>query len=355
MKIIQVIPSFTFGGAEIMCENLIYELRKNNHVIAISLYDERTPISQRLEDVGVDVRYLGKKKGLDFSMIKKLRKIFKSERPDVVHTHLAVMKYVIPALAMLGIKKRVHTIHNVADKESVGFEKTVNRYFYKFCGVVPVALSELVRDSIVREYSIKEEGVPIILNGVNLTKCKPKEDYSINEIFKIIHVGRFSEQKNHIGLLKAFNIFHKECEKSQLWLLGDGEKRLEIEAFVKENGLEESVKLWGIKSSVHEYLNEADIFTLPSNYEGVPLTLIEAMGTGLPIVATAVGGIPDMVENEKSAILTELNETKIAEAFFTLFNDQEKRKTLGQNAKNESHKFSAKTMAEKYYEVYERI
>ena len=98
MKILQVIPYFCFGGAETMCENLTHALISQGHeVTVVSLYQERTPISQRMEEAGVKILYLDKKLGLDLSMVPKLMKIMGQVKPDVVHSHLNVIKYTVAA------------------------------------------------------------------------------------------------------------------------------------------------------------------------------------------------------------------------------------------------------------------
>lgn len=109
MKILQVIPYFCFGGAETMCENLTYALRDLGHdVVVVSLFDERTKISDRMEAAGVRIRYLSKKPGLDMSVVPKLTKIFREERPDVVHTHLNVILYAVMAARLAGASLRPH-------------------------------------------------------------------------------------------------------------------------------------------------------------------------------------------------------------------------------------------------------
>ena len=121
MKILQVIPYFCFGGAETMCENLTYALTAMGHqVTVVSLYDEKTPIARRMENAGIKILYLDKKLGLDLSMIPKLMKIMKQETPDVVHTHLDVIKYAVAAAKLCGIKHCIHTVHNVAHEEAEG-------------------------------------------------------------------------------------------------------------------------------------------------------------------------------------------------------------------------------------------
>ena len=352
MKIIQVIPELKLAGAEIMCENLSYELKKLGHeVIVVSLYNTRTSITERLERSGIKVEFLGKKRGFDLSMIFKIKRVLKKEKADAVHTHLHVPKYVIPAAIMAGVKHRVHTVHNIAEKENGKLARSLNMVFFKRFNLRPVALSGLIRESIEQEYKINREHVHVIFNGIDLSKCILKDDYSVTGNFKILHIGRFSEQKNHDGLIEAFELFHKKHPNSELWLIGDGEKRLETELDVVNNGLNEHVKFLGLQSDVYQYLHNADMFTLPSNYEGVPMTLIEAMGTGLPIVATAVGGVPDMLD-ESSAILTKVDSNEIAEAFERFYLNESLRETCGKSALKCSCNFSSKIMAEKYLHIY---
>lgn len=353
MKIIQIMPEFGLAGAEIMCETLTYELRKMGHdVIVVSMYDYHSAITQRMEEVGVDVRYLGKKPGLDISVIGKMIKLFRQEKPDAIHTHRYVMQYAIPAAIVARVRRRIHTVHNIASKENQASARKLNKLFYRFCGVIPVALSALIQESIAEEYAIKKN-IPIVLNGIDLSKCLPKKEYGRVGNFKILHIGRFSAQKNHEGLLRAFAQFHKKHPDSELWLIGEGETRESSQVFVAEQNLSESVKFLGAQSSVHDFLHDADIFTLPSLYEGVPITLIEAMGTGLPIVATAVGGVPDMLDAE-SALLVPVDEEEIAQAFETYYLQDDLRQSHGGEAQMRAERFSSVTMAEKYSDLYSK-
>lgn len=353
MKIIQIIPNFGMGGAETMCENLSCELSRMGHdVIVVSLYDFHSAITDRLEERGVDVRYLGKKRGLDLSVVKKLRTLFRKERPDAIHSHLYAQKYAVLAAILAGIKRRVHTVHNVAEKESEGKDQKLNRVFYRVNHVIPVSLSPEIQRTVSAVYGLKPERIPVVYNGIDLSKCRQKQNYNCGETFHILHIGRFSEQKNHIGLVKAFELFHAEHQNSVLSLIGDGEKRPEIEEYVKEQGLSDFVRFLGLRSDVYGYLHEADVFTLPSHFEGVPMTLIEAMGTGLPIVATAVGGVSDMLENNKSAWLVPCETQAIADAFSEAYRDTDKRKKLGKAALARSADFSVQKMAQAYTALY---
>lgn len=353
MKVIQVIPNFNLAGAERMCAALTLELINNGvDVKVVSLYSFNTPITEELINSGVDVIFLDKKRGIDLSIIKKLKKIFKQEKPDVVHSHLNAQKYAMIAARQAGVSVKVHTVHNVADKELSRIDKILAKRFYKKHQVIPVALSKLIQQTIVNVYGILPASVPIIFNGINLERCLPKQDYSLGDTIKVLHIGRFAEQKNHKGLIDAFKIFHSFKPKSVLELIGNGNMFEEIKRYVSDQNLEDAVSFLGLKTDVYQYINEADIFILPSLYEGIPMTLIEAMGTGIPIVATNVGGIPNMLSNNESALLTSVNSQEIADCLIKLSEDIELRKQLGQNALECSRKFSSKEMARQYMKVY---
>ena len=353
MKIIQIMPEFGLAGAEIMCENLTYELIMLGHeVIIISMYDYHSAITERLEKAGVEIRYLGKKLGLDLSMIRKIKRILKETRADVIHTHRNCAQYAVPAAILAGVKRRIHTVHNLAQKENGRLARKFNKFFFKHCHLIPVALSDLIRTSIVKEYGIKKDKIPVVFNGIDLSRCIPKDDYTVKGNFKILHIGRFSEQKNHSGLIRAFHLFHDNHPDSELWLIGDGEKRVEIEQYVKENNLVSSVKFYGLQNEVYGFLHDADIFVLPSNYEGIPMTLIEAMGTGLPIVATAVGGVPDMLNDKETAMVIDKAIDCIFKAIENYYKSKNLRMLYGKNAYQKSKDFSSFAMAAKYMELY---
>ena len=159
--ILQVIPEFGLAGAEIMCESLVYELLKHEEceVVVASLYKYHSPITKRLEDRGVRIIYLDKKRGVDLSIIGKLVNVIKQYRISVVHTHRYVMEYAIPAAIIAGVKNRIHTVHSIAKGEMGRFHRFLAKCFYKFCNVVPVAISPLIKSSIVEEYKLPDDKI----------------------------------------------------------------------------------------------------------------------------------------------------------------------------------------------------
>ena len=353
MKIMQVIPAFRLAGAEVMCENLCIALKNaGESVIAVSLYSEKTAITDRLEKAGVHIEYLNKKPGFDASIIFKLVKLFKREKPDVVHTHIYASKYGLIAAVLAGIEKKVHTVHNVAQKEQGNLGKKVNSFMYKYFNVVPVALSQEVRKSISDVYRLQEDSVPTVFNGIDLSKCITKTNYKVNKIFTILHIGRFMKVKNHETLIRAFATFVKKHPCSKLQLLGEGEMFDEMQNLAKTLDVADKVEFLGLQSNVYPFLHKADIFCLPSEYEGVPMTLIEAMGTGLPIIASNVGGIPDMLTNNEDALLIKPTSDELNEAMERLYQSDTLREEFGKKVKKKAIVFSSEEMAKRYERIY---
>ena len=352
MKILQVIPNLGMGGAENMCETLSGELALLHHeVTVISLYSHRTAISDRLIDSGVPVVFLDKKKGLDLSCVMRLRKYILQNKPDVIHTHLYALKYV--ALATAGTSTRiVHTIHTRAEKESKKADRRFNGFLYRHKKAVPVALSGEIQKTVMNEYHLPAMDIPVVFNGVRLGKCVVKDVCTAHTPFVFVCVARFSAVKAHDRLLRAFKTLSDETDGVELWLIGDGELRNPIESQIDSLQLGDKVKLLGVQTDVFRYLTKADCFVLSSDYEGIPMTIIEAMGTGLPVVSTNVGGIPELITDGREGILCACDENELYAAMKRMFADGEFRANCGKNALVKASRFSSEEMCRSYLELY---
>lgn len=352
MKIVQVMPDFGLAGAETMVENLSCGLAAEGcDVLVISFFDLHTAITERIENRGIKIKYLGKKRGFDPSIISKMRKIIKAYQPDVIHTHRYVLPYAF--LASRGFKaKRVHTVHNVAQKEQTKVGKNINRVLFRYFNVVPVALSKEIQRTIQEVYGLPDNRIPVVFNGIDLSRCIVKESYARKDTFTVLHIGRFMDVKNHELLLRSFARFKGQHSDARLQLLGDGELKENMMQLAGQLNITDAVEFAGLQSNVYPWLHNADVFILPSKFEGMPMTLIEAMGTGLPIIASNVGGIPDMLSSQKEALLIEPKEEKIIEALEMVYSDAKKREYWGRNALQRSSLFSSQAMARKYLQLY---
>lgn len=355
MKIIQVVPQFSLAGAETMCQNLSIALHRAGHtVIAVSFYRNQTSITEYLERSGIQVVYMDKKPGPDVSLLFKLYRFFQQEHPDVVHTHIGASMYALPAAIAAKVPRVVHTVHNIAQKENGFAGRQINKVCFKHFGAIPVALSDIVQETIVETYGLDKSRIPVVLNGVDLSKCVPKDDYQSCADFKILHIGRFMDVKNHALLLNTFSKIVKRHKDIKLQLIGGGELFDPMKQLAGQLGILEKVEFLGLQSDVYPYLHDADVFVLPSKYEGVPMSLIEAMGTGLPIVASAVGGVPDMLTDGENALLIQPNAEELEEAMEKLYLDKNLRERLGYKARVRSIFFLSTEMARKYADIYMR-
>ena len=353
MRILQVVPVLDLAGAETMCQNLAIQLHKLGHeVVVVSLFSKDTSITRNLQNAGVCVSFLDKKNGFDAKCFYRLYKTIKTFHPDVVHSHIYAGKYAHLAASFAKVGSKVYTVHSIAQEETSSFGKIINKIFFKLLRVIPVALTKEIQKSICKVYKMKDVDVPIVYNGIPLEKCHPIPIYE-KEVHEIIHVGRFCDVKNHKNLVKAVISLHEERPNVILKLYGDGPLKKEIERIAKINNATGYIKFMGLTSDVYSAMATADIFVLPSLYEGMPMTLIEAMATGLPIITTPVGGIVDMLDDGIEAIFTSADSRSIAKSIETAISDVEYRELIGKNAKKKANQFSALTMAQGYCDVYQ--
>lgn len=354
MRVVQVIPEFGLGGAEIMCENLVRELlERGAEVTVISLYRFESPITERMKRSGVDVVFLDKKPGPDLSMVFKICKVLKRVNADVVHSHCYALKYAAPAAVLAKVPVRVHTLHNLAKKENGWISRRLNALFFGFAGVHPITISQKCRESFVKEYRSYKGEIPVIFNGAELSRCIPKTDYAFHTEISILHVGRFAQAKNHSELLKAVKILHENDIRVKLRLVGEGKLKESVLKMVREFEMDTYVEFYGTTDDVFPLMAQADIFVLPSIYEGVPLSLIEAMGTGLPIVASPVGGIPELLTDGENGLLCEPTNDSITETVKRFIDDPALRAKCGENARISSERFSIEKMTDEYIRCYE--
>lgn len=355
MKILQVMPDFELAGAQTMCENLIMELIKDekNIVEVISFYNFNSDITKRLEMNKIKIYYLGKKKGFDIKLFFNLKKVIDTFQPDVIHTHRYALEYVVPILKFCKKKdiKIIHTVHNIAEKEVPKILQFFQAKWFKSKRVTPIAISELVRDSIVKRYRLNIKNIPLVYNGINLERCKIKENYKFNN--NLLHIGRFSEQKNHEELLECFAECLKVNSDLKLYLVGNGEKKSKIEEKVKKMNLQQNVIFMGTMPNCYEIMSKADIFLLPSKWEGMPMTLIEAMATGLVCIAYPVGGIPNMIKDGITGSLPK-NPMEMSKCILKYASNEELRERVGKNARKQSNMFSSDIMCNKYLDIYKQ-
>lgn len=361
IRVLEVLASVRRAGAERVAVTLAGELdRERFETEAVSLYAaSEGDFEPVLAARGIPLRRLGKRRGLDPRMWPRLAALLRDFRPDIIHTHSFVLNYVFPAWARAREGRIVHTLHNLAEKENRAIGRLVHRAAFRF-GALPVAISERVAASFERFYGFRPAAV--IPNGVDCASFGHaggreqwrRENGFAPEDFLIVSVARLEPQKNPVRLIEAFA---KTAAPAPTYLLMAGEGAL-LEACREAGGrfgVGDRVRFLGLRRDIPELLAACDAFALASDWEGAPVAVIEAMAAGLPVVATAVGGVPDLVEDGASGALVAPGDIHgLAAALSGLARDPARRAQLGAAAARRAAAFDARAMVDSYAAFFER-
>ena len=365
IKVVQIIPMLGPGGAERVAVHIVRGLNRQKFEVAVISIWRRVgcDLEQILDEFGTRVDYLGKGKGFDGRTYHKLHGVLRDYRPDIVHTHLQVLRYALPSLLLLRHMRSLHTVHNLAEREVEPRARCIQSFALGH-GVVPVAVSEEVALSVKQLYGVKQ--CRVIPNGIPTNEyAQPRisrNDWRASAGFGqddvlFACVARFASQKNHSLLLKAFAKGPASNPCAHLVLVGEGELREKLEEQAKNLGLAKQIHFLGLRTDVPDVLSAADAFVLSSDYEGNPLSVMEAMASGLPIVSTAVGGVPDLFTNGKEGFLHEAgNVEEFAGSMTFLLENPARRKSMGaMAARHAKENFDVSKMVREYELLYEEM
>jgi len=316
-----------------------------------------------LEEAGVEVRYLGKRPGFDYRMYSRLHPVLRDCQPDIVHTHLHVLRYALPSLLLLKRASLLHTVHNLAEREIEPRARWIQGYAFKR-GIVPVAVAGEVALSLRRLYGIQK--CRVIPNCIP-TDCyacpqTPRREWRAREGFGdenvlFVCVARFAPQKNHALLLKAFAQGPASDPNAHLVLVGEGALREQLEEQARNLGLAGQAHFLGLRADIPDVLGAMDVFVLSSDYEGNPLSVMEAMASGLPIVSTAAGGVPDLFESGKEGLIVQPGDVQgLSSSMISVLRNREARQSMGMAAaRRAKENFDVSSMVQAYEELYEKL
>jgi glycosyltransferase involved in cell wall biosynthesis len=343
--VFQILPSLVVGGAERLVVHLVEHLsRERFSPVCICLESPLgTHYEARVQALGAPLYFLGKGAGASGSVLRQLNALFRQYRPTVVHTHIIGLNYAYPLMLRYRTPARVHTVHSFAQREvgvRVGAWVRMLAFRYRLGGVVPVAVAEEVRASIQQLYGYPDP--PLIPNGIPTDEYAPNPDARAQwrqahgiepHATVLVHVGRFAPPKNHALLVEAFAQVRADAPL-YLLLVGGGELEDAVREQVSALGLQERVRFLGIRADVADILWASDVFVLSSRVEGNPLSVMEAMSAGLPVVSTAVGGVPELVRAGETGLLVPSEDAgALAQAMQALVDDPARRQAMGAAAR----------------------
>lgn len=304
MKILYCITSSSWGGAQLhvleLCQdqvkrgNEVYFIVGNKGLLLDKIRKIKGIHTYVLPSLHREVSPIN-----DVKAIFQLRKLIKNISPDILHLHSSKAG-TLGRLAAIGLNcKVIFTVHGWAFTDGNGKES--QRSLYRFVEKLVEPLTNLYicvseydkqigyRDKVLK----KRDNVLVVHNGVPKHSLKKRERFNIP--IKIIMVARFSPQKNQEMLIRSLRKIDKS--KFQLAFVGDGETLNHNKKLVKKLGLEDNTKFYGFQQDVLSFLEKSDLYILTTHYEGLPISIIEAMSCSLPIIASDVGGNSELVRN----------------------------------------------------------
>lgn len=360
------------GGAELQMFLLAKFLNRNEFtpILACSNYQSLDRWCENFQKEGIKVIRLNVKSKHDPKHHFQLKKILKEEKIDILHAHIwnpASCRYAFTATS----RAKVPIIITEHDPFKLSFLKNLfKKYSLKKVSKI-VTVSENNKKILAELYPQEKVKIKVIHNGLDTTwwqsqllrftdldRRKIKEELFLarENTLIIISIAELHERKGLKYLIEAIPEVASKFPNIKLVIVGEGPERNELKKLIKKLKIENHVILTGRQKEIPKLLKSSDIFVLPSRREAFGFVLLEAMITGLPVIASNTGGIPEIIDDKKNGLLCEPeNSSAITETLIDLIEHPEKREKFSTTAKKILHeKFDAKKMAEEYEKIYKK-
>ena len=352
IKVAIVLMYFGYGGAE----KMVSLLASN---IDLKLFDVRVfcvyggpqdnAMEKALVDRHIPIIYVGKGRGPSIRAIRILSSALSDFRPDIIHSHLNGALYAAP-WALSNRVTMLHTLHNIPQKEAGVARRCLMRYLYSSGVAIPVAISLVNQQMTADYYSLSLDQVHMVHNPVDINKMQYSQ---CEKKFDICCIARFQEQKNHEMLIRATASLNKEGVEVNLALAGQGPLENRLRDLVADLGIGSHVEFLGVLDEIPQLLAQSKLFVLSSNYEGLPMTILEAMAAGVPVIATRVGGIPDVIEDGGNGVLVNPGDVDgLAAAVRRLLEDPYEANRYAEKALLDVRKYGIDEVAKQYMDLY---
>lgn len=367
-----VVYRFTVGGLENGIVNLINHMPPERYRHAVISLTDIAGIADRITRSDVELFSLHKPEGQTARIFPKFYRLLWQLRPAIVHTNnLAALETVLPAM-LAGIGVRVHSEHgwDVGDLNGENTKFRLIRRLYKPFVTQYITVSNHLTGYLRTQIKVPESRLAHIYNAVDTTTFRPRagarDDSILPPAFRggkwiVGTVGRLQAVKNQIALIRAFaRQLARNPHAMDAWrliIVGDGPLRAELEAAALQAGIRDHVWFAGERSDVAELFRAMDCFALPSLAEGISYTLLEAMASGLPVVATHVGGNGEIVINGSNGTLCPSDDVAaLTEAMARYFCEPERaRQHKGAARAHIEVHFSLDAMVGRYLRIYDEL
>jgi glycosyltransferase involved in cell wall biosynthesis len=360
LSIVHVLSSYGVGGQERVALDLAIGQKARGHdvsVISLSPPPDGA-MADEFAEAGIAVGRVVKRDGIDPTLVPRLASALREREADVVHTHNPLpLIYGAPA-ARLASAAAIHTKHgaNPGGRGNRWLRRTAAHFVHAF-----VAVSDTTAEQARTQHDTSPERLHTIPNGIRLDRYAPdpearaaaRVDLDLGDAWVVGTVGRLDEVKNQAMLVRAMAPILSS--RVRLVIIGEGDARPDIEAAIAELPEPQWVVMTGRRMDVPRLIHAFDVFALSSKTEGLPLVVPEAMAAGLPIVATGVGGLPSVIDDQVTGLIVPVDENSLAAALAALEADRERARAMGVRARAAAlSRFSYDRMVDAYLALYEQ-
>ncbi len=353
MKIVHVVDSLEIGGAEILAAQMCRLQRAQGHTPSVLAIATLGPLGAQLRAEGFSVR---PEVGQHLSdSARNFFRLFKELRPDVVHLHNQTPTIYASAPArMTGVPSIISTRHNLAAPPYNLVAESKYALATRFCDWV-VGICDATVGNLKKIHSAPARKITRVYNGTVPLVRVARTEPPANGVFTLVYVGRLAPVKNHALLLNALHQALLSSPGIRLWMVGDGSERGALENLAARLGIAEQVTFWGQQLDVAPYFSSADAFVMSSRSEGLPVSLLQALSVGLPVVVTDVGGMAEVVRLTGAGIVASATDpAEFASAIVQLAGNETARKEFSKNAEKAFHsQFTVETMVAAYMDLYQ--
>ena len=352
MKIAIVITSLEVGGAEKMILELAKSLQNDIKIKLFIIKKNFNSIyDQEAKALNIDIIYLNNRSKLfSISIAKKLKAKLNDYGPDIIHSNLKSSSYILYYHLFSNRDfKWVHTVHSISRVDTRFLRKIIFKKLYNSKKIKLIAVSKYVYDTLLIDY--KKCDCEIITNGIDL-----KNYYISNANYEriyICHIGRFVRVKNHKYIIKEFQKLARLKDDIYMYFIGEGPLMKRMKQKVKKMNLENRIIFIGYTNRIKDYLRKSHIFILPSQYEGLSISLIEAMASGLIcITSKASSGI---IDNNINGYIIDLKKDHLAIKMLEVVNSYPLLNNVRKMAVEKSREYGIENMKNRYLKLYESL
>jgi len=361
-RVAYIYVSLATGGAERHLLNIVSLIDRNRFLPSVVCLSAGGEIADAIRDQGVSVDVLGlnAKRLWTAGSLRAAASCLKAGRFDIVHTHMYhANTYGRLAAVMAGVPHLVATVHTTHGHRALK-QRIVNRLLDRRTDRT-IVVSGAGRQALAGE-GIAGEKIVVIHNGVDercmevaAPRAQLRAGLALPGDAKVIcSVARLSREKRHGDLLLAFSRVRQEMPGVRLIIAGGGEMKEALQNQVRGLGLDDSVKMLGERKDIPELLHLSDLFVLASGREGTPLSVLEAMACGLPVIASRVGGVGELLGEDAGVLFAAGDVEQLAAAMLGCLRDDQGSRQMGENGRRRMlAMFSAKKMVQRLETVYE--